>query len=398
MSAWNAVAKLDPFKTRIDEEVSSPPPPDQEWRFADEGGTAWVFHAEGRQHLARPVILSDGFHGGPTVLNDAIHNLEFAGYPFLSELRREGYDLIILGYQDCAASILDNARAATACVKKAIAERRGEAKLAVGGFSMGGIITRYALAAMEHAEDDHQTGTYVSYDSPHHGAWLPVAVQAFAHWVAEKFEGADGFSKLVDSPAARQLLEYHIAAFGEVPRVDPLRREFLAKLTEVGSWPKGPRKIGVANGTGDGMPNGVPPGEKALITSPPDLITLYTQESGAGRLVANVFGEEQRTDDLPMADGAPGGLLDFFRQLAQAVNDINLGISAEAVYPWTSFVPSISAMAAKTDKPWDNENLYGELANLASEFDDFKFADIDERHTDVTEDLCTWIIKELGEA
>jgi len=398
MSVWNAIGKLDPFRIRIEDEIPILPLPNQEWQFEAEGGMAWVFYAEGKQHLTRPVILSDGFHGGPTTLSEAIYNLEFSGYPFLSELRRQGYDPIILGYQDCAASILDNSRAATACIKKAIDERDGKAKLAVGGFSMGGIVTRYALAEMEYRKEDHQTGIYICYDSPHHGAWLPIAVQAFAHWVAEKFEGVDAFSKLVNSPAARQLLRYHIATFGDSPRVDPLRLEFLEKLHEVGLWPRDLRKVGVANGTSDGMPNGVPPGEKALITSPPDLITLYTQESGKGKLIASIFGEEKRTDDMPMADGAPGGLLDFFRQVSCAINDINLGISAEAIYPWTCFVPSISAMAAKIGKPWDNDNLYGELTRLDSELDDFKFAESDERHTEVTEDLCTWIVQQLAKA
>jgi hypothetical protein len=393
------MGKLDPFRVRIDDEIPSIPQPNQEWRFEAEGGMAWVFYAEERDHLARPVILSDGFHGGPTVLSELYYHLEFREYPFLSELRRRGYDVIILGYQDCTASILDNARVATTCVKRAIAERQGDARLTVGGFSMGGIITRYALAEMEHKQEDHQTQTYISYDSPHHGAWLPIGVQAFAHWIAEKLEGddVDGFSKLVNSPAARQLLRYHIATFGDTPRIDPLRQQFIEKLHEVGSWPSSLRKIGVSNGTSNGVPNGVPPGEKALTTSP-DLIALYTQESGHDKLVISIFGEEKKTDDLPMADGAPGGLLDFFRQVAYAINDVELPISAQVIYPWTCFVPSVSAMAAKVNKPWENDNLYADITQVPSELDDFKFAEIDELHTEVTEELCTWIIEQLAKA
>jgi hypothetical protein len=39
---------------------------------------------------------------------------------------------------------------------------------------------------METEGDKHQTSTYFSYDSPHRGGWVPISVQAFAHFMASQ--------------------------------------------------------------------------------------------------------------------------------------------------------------------------------------------------------------------
>jgi triacylglycerol esterase/lipase EstA (alpha/beta hydrolase family) len=53
---------------------------------------------------------------------------------------------------------------------EAAAERTGGTPLVVGGLSMGGLVTRYALAMLERDNPEHEVGTYFSYDSPHRGA------------------------------------------------------------------------------------------------------------------------------------------------------------------------------------------------------------------------------------
>ena len=47
----------------------------------------------------------------------------------------------------------------------------------VVGESMGGLIARYALRTMEEDNEDHDTRLYVSLDSPHRGANIPLGVQ-----------------------------------------------------------------------------------------------------------------------------------------------------------------------------------------------------------------------------
>ncbi|MFD4233352.1 esterase/lipase family protein [Streptomyces sp. NPDC058542] len=194
-------------------------PWDTKWDLGNRhtgSGTPWVFYrSRGEKTVQRPVILSDGFAPGETNVDELYEGLENGQYPFISTLRQAGFDIILLGFADRTASILDNATLATQCIQRAISEREGDAPLTVGGFSMGGLITRYALAKMERQRMDHEVSTYLSYDTPHCGAWLPLGVQALAHYVKSNWGGVgkpvlNSFSDLVNSPAARQMLRWHL--------------------------------------------------------------------------------------------------------------------------------------------------------------------------------------------
>src|SRR6266700_2007687 len=90
------------------------PTPNEIWELP--GGTAWVFYANGKTQLTRPVIMADGFNSGPSTLGFSWTALELGGYPMISELRRRGRDAIMLGFDERSASILDNARAAEAAI------------------------------------------------------------------------------------------------------------------------------------------------------------------------------------------------------------------------------------------------------------------------------------------
>ncbi|MDX2565248.1 hypothetical protein PV371_37220 [Streptomyces sp. TX20-6-3] len=57
-----------------------------------------------------------------------------------------------------------------AAVIESIGRRIGDHPLTVGGFSMGGLVTRYALAKLETDGIEHQAQLYYSWDSPHTGA------------------------------------------------------------------------------------------------------------------------------------------------------------------------------------------------------------------------------------
>ncbi len=162
------------------------------------GGTAWVYYGEGNSALVRPVILADGFNTGPSDLDWSWNELECQNFPFISELRHWRRDIVILGYDDRSASILTNAQTAIEAIRTAIDRRYGNAQLMVGGFSMGGLATRYALVRMEYDGEDHQTQTYLSYDSPHQGAWVPISLQAFAHYLGP----TSAFSQQINSRQA----------------------------------------------------------------------------------------------------------------------------------------------------------------------------------------------------
>ncbi|WP_272459971.1 esterase/lipase family protein [Polyangium jinanense] len=385
---------------RVKKDVPAAPKPDAVWEIPGAnrlGGNAYVYYANPKFGLTRPVILSDGFHQGPTDLNGFWNELENGQYAFATELRRRGYDLVILGYDDCTASILHNAAVAHRCIERAIAERLGSAPLTVGGFSMGGLITRYTLARMENDGMDHQTAVYVSYDSPHHGAWMPIGLQALAHALREL---APPLSAQVNSPASRQLLWRHIAELGDTPREDPERTKFLEELKRVGDWPRRPRLLALANGAGKGN-SGVPAGKEAVHGVAGGILdgfALFSQAAGDNKVVfrggPGLDNLEQRTSGLPEADGAHGGTLESFELAFKALNAAIPG-AVKCPYPSTSFVPTGSALAVGTD-PWTD--LSADITILDPDkfaLDDWMCASQNERHTLMTEELGTWLLERL---
>ncbi|MEV7251872.1 esterase/lipase family protein [Streptomyces cyaneofuscatus] len=371
-------------------------PEHDEWPLPN--GFAWIFRGEGNSSLTRPMIMADGFNLGRSKLDVLYDGMENNGYPFISELRRRGRDVILLGFEERSASILDNAQAAEAAIMRATAEQQGDAPLVVGGFSMGGIVTRYALARLEEQRINHRTALYFSYDSPHRGASIPVGVQAFSHFIPFP----NDFARQMDSPAARQMLWQHYDKDTGKIGIAPERTEFLAALERLGGWPMIPRKIAVANGRADGrgLPD-VTPGETALrIERIYPGTTFYTQAQGDDTTVAYLnrrFPKAEKTittDGFPELDGAPGGTLHTYKILADTLE--KLGGKADLRHEDVCFVPSVSAVAVRDiDK---QEHLYrgiGEADAEESELDSFLCSTTTTAHTAITEQLCTWIMDQL---
>ncbi|TXS42420.1 esterase/lipase family protein [Streptomyces sp. OR43] len=369
-----------------------------EWPLPN--GFAWVFPGEGNNgELVRPVIMADGFNLGRSKLDVLYQGLEGGGdFALISELRRRGRDVILLGFEERSASILDNAEAATAAIMRTIAEQVGNTPLVVGGFSMGGIVTRYALARLETQRMDHRTALYFSYDSPHRGASIPVGVQAFSHFIPF----ANDFAKQMDSPAARQMLWRHYDKDTRTVGVAPERTEFLSALDRVGGWPRVPRTLAVANGRADGV--GLPevsPGDIALKV---DRIypgtTFYAQAQGNDVTVAQLnrrFPKDEQTvttNGFPEIDGAPGGTLHTYKILADTLK--KLGGATDLRYENVCFVPSVSAVAIRDVEKQDD--LYVNIDKLEpqeSEVDEFLCSSTTTGHTIITEELCTRLLDRL---
>ncbi|GAA3463427.1 lipase family alpha/beta hydrolase [Saccharothrix longispora] len=378
-----------------------PPPPSDVWDLPH--GTAWVYHGEGNGQLTRPVLIADGFSAGPSDLGLTWELLEYGPYPLLSELRRRGRDVVLVGYHERSASILQNAETAMAAVIEAIDRRGGDHPLTVGGFSMGGLVTRYALAKMETVGIDHQAQLYFSYDSPHTGAWIPIALQAFAHYIKKL---NPSFSDQINSPAAQELLSQHIAHWDDKPAPSEQRQAFLRALEEVGNWPRArqTRLIALANGPDTGAGNGISPGADAL-TGKGITVTgtkLRTQSEGEGQLVAKLrvltlTTGEVSTSGLPDIDGAPGGTLAGFGILADRLNKLApFGFGVTNPIREHCFVPAVSAIALR--EPDTHDNLYTPIDHDELEetpFHAVKLSSQSDTHTLVTEELATWFLDQL---
>ncbi|WP_042371376.1 esterase/lipase family protein [Streptacidiphilus neutrinimicus] len=390
-----AFTLADPLSSTAPTPLPYPvPEPDEKWQLPN--GFAHVFYGERNQGLMRPVIMADGFNLGRSDLQWLYAGLD-RDYPLLSELRRRGRDVILLGFDERSASILDNAQAAMAAVQRTLAEQLGGAPLTVGGFSMGGIITRYALADLERQRMDHRTRLYFSYDSPHRGGVVPIGLQAFSHFIPL----ANDFARQMNSPAARQMLWRHYDPSNGGIGVAPERVAFLKKLEEIGSWPRIPRLIGLANGRGDGKGLDIKPGDTTLAVEKiyPGT-TFYAQAQNGDVTVAELrrllppAQKTIKTNGFPELDAAPGGTLRSFGILADMLK--KFGAEVDLRHEDVCFVPSVSAVSIRDID--QQKDLYADIDALDpgdSELDDFICSTANTAHTAVTEELCTWLLDRL---
>jgi hypothetical protein len=372
-------------------------------------GRAGVYLAEGHSALTRPLIFADGFNYGPSDLNSMWRQFNAPyekGVPgLLDQLRAMGIDVVLLGFDQRQAYIQANAGVAVSCVLRALTERHGDSPLTVGGVSMGGLVTRYALARMESERVDHQTDKYFSFDTPHLGAWIPLVLQqlAYLHESLQPRHDGAGQAELIRSPAAQQLLWGWVESesySGQVTK-SGLRKDFLDDLRRVGWFPMRPYKLGLANGTGDGRGMELKPGTPVLDLGeegPLRLVARIQPDMGELRNVGAIgFGEPvwtSATSYVAAFDGAPGGTLDAFGRVADA-----MGLSIQDRFRGTCFVPSVSAVAlARDPRQWHTE-LYTDLRELPKDetfLDAFCCDTGNHPHGAVSKALVEWFVAQLA--
>jgi hypothetical protein len=371
-------------------------------------GEAAVYLADGHEVLERPFIFADGFNYGRSDLPGLFAHFN-APYPgsdvgFLEQLLTAGIDVVLVGFEERHTFIQANAGVVISAIHQVIQERQGGEPLIVGGVSMGGIITRYALAEMENRQEDHETATYLSWDSPHNGAWIPLVLQQMAYFF-EALPAKPGKIKeaeLIRSPAAQQLLYAWVpdAKYeGAVATSSELRKQFLAELENLGQFPQRPRKLGVANGTGNGTGRDLPAGAEVFKRQVPLVVYAranFQPDGGTREPIGEMraVGQVRRgfTSHVPALDGAPGGTLDSFGRIAAG-----LGADIPELYKSSCFVPSVSAVALDYDPVRWDVDLYEkvEAADEKSALDEFKCDSGNTGHSQVTKTLVDWIVERI---
>lgn len=214
--------------------------------------------------LRKAVIWVEGF--------DALNETGIeANYGIINQgslatmLHNAGYDIIVLNFNHGGDYIQRNARVLQQLIADVNAGRPTDDDLIVIGYSMGGLVARYALADLEQRNIDHETGIYISLDAPHKGAHIPVSMQALAlTFDSPSFTSAYPIVadqiKRFKSPAARQMLRYRITSATGPSQAVPVNTEHTAFLNEInglngnGGFPQNCQNFGVSLGSWSGTP------------------------------------------------------------------------------------------------------------------------------------------------
>lgn len=383
-------------------------------------------------------------------------------------LRVEGFDIVILNFPSYTraadAAIIDGGadfmeRNAMLLVElidivnTSKASNSPEQNVIIGP-SMGGIIARYALNYMENQTLDADTRLYISFDSPHLGANVPIGLQHQLNYlannplspVAELEPLIEGFLK---SSASRQLLVDHFEAHlsGEdaftfddaltLPEAHPFRTIFETSINNLttSGFPESVRNIAVINGSGIGstylakdgvtaITNGFTIADTTLPVQTPigtinvDIELNMTPSAGTPQQVSRFFAPSflpflpdiesianSGTTNFDGVDAAPGGLFD----LSALTGGLGAGegIAADFIAALQidkfSFIPSVSALALEiTDEDsgddinWHHDiNIAGRGTTNNTPFDNTFLPDDNEPHVQLTDANVAFVLSEI---
>lgn len=181
---------------------------------------------------------------------------------FIDSVTSSDYDFVFIDWHTNRTSIQANANAFKEIlqqINKQMQDAGSVEEIVVIGPSMGGQIARVAIREMELANCCHNVRLYASFDSPHRGANIPLALQYNVYSMYTHFdinstawptlthaEGArQTFEWVLASPAARQMLVEHI--LGNTPS-----ESYYNYINSIG-FPELPELIAITNGSYQGI-------------------------------------------------------------------------------------------------------------------------------------------------
>jgi cytochrome P450 len=381
------------FEVALSDQPAAPLP-DETWPLRGANGntgTAYVYLASPRAPFRHPLIMVEGFPGGHPAdyLYDTLDQQRTA-----TSLRAAGYDIVLVGLDQGMDKIQHNADVLVACLRNAMG--RTDAPLIVGGMSMGGLISRYALAAMEKRGEDHHTTVFVTLDTPHGGTYTSLAAQWFVQTYRPYLPALGAYAELLDSAANQQfdLWWVHDGAAA----MSRLRKQWVRDLAAVGGYPDRPRRLAMSCGRGDGVRE-TAPGTQLLTWSGEPWVSAQTSTlSAGGGTIGSGHWFLARPELRPLTvdskitwDGAPGGQEPYNALVAALAAGVGCGqVTHQSDAACT--VPTVSALGLDQD-PFEPVPAPG---SGHGPFHDYAWCSANQPHLTITPELSNWLLGALG--
>ena len=388
--------------------------------------------------LDKPIIVLDGFDPGDARDIAGLYNsLTYGGNNLADIVRDEGFDIVVLnapqyttGGKDIdggADYIQRNAMVLVELINLMNDQKVGDEELVVLGPSMGGLIARYALSYMEQNSLDPQTRLYISFDSPHRGANIPISLQYLINYLAQQLDDPDALAiveNVLNSPAAKEMLYDHLLAHlqaGSTYLQDPskllpegapdFRDAFQSELDALG-FPQTVRNVAMVNGSSQGITTG-DPGMLVVDTTldlgngaTADVALRFTPEAGLTNTVTSfdsfLFGFPVDSFDAngqsfaftDGVDAAPGGTSNISAALeGGGTNPIIDDFIAALNQDEYSFIPVISALAISNENDWYVAPDIGGIHNSA--FVNTYIPSENESHVEITAASAQFALDEI---
>lgn len=216
----------------------------------------------------KPLIFLTGYD----FMNDLTAPFWFSKYieeSQLNDVSDFGYDIYIVQYDNANDALQTNATRVVQLIEhlKCNEYANTDEQFVVVGFSMGGLIGRWALTYMENpdnydpdkcrAEVLHNTRLFISADSPQQGVNLPLSIQHAYKNANIVFPAGFASSQINDlfktnalnSVAAKQMLLLHVdTKTGYDYDRHPFGIQFFDQLQSMGNYPRFCKKVAFSHG------------------------------------------------------------------------------------------------------------------------------------------------------
>ena len=405
-------------------------------------GEYQIFYDNIDGNLDKPFIICDGFDPEDSRDIASIYSVgDYGTGNLFDDLRDQGIDIILLNFPNYiraadgatinggADYIERNGLIMVNLIETIKADMLGSQELIVMGPSMGGLITRYALTYMEDAAMEHQTGLWVSFDSPHRGANVPVSFQYAVNYFAESsYLNNEDMAAMRDiqlnSPAAKQMLLDHYSSHIEdgdnfvqdtaiqLPTPNQFRDTFMTAMNSLG-FPQQTRNIALVNGSLSGSMVESPgailmDGEITQDEGSVNMILHFTPAAGITNfniddieLIAIIFGSPYTVETFNAVaespsytaglDSAPGGTVLFDSYFGENPTEAEQQIMDAIQVDAFSFIPTLSSLVI-ADQNWYNAVTGSET----TPFDNYYGPTVNEPHLTLSEDGKTFLLDEIA--
>lgn len=224
--------------------------------------------------LRNPLIVAEGLDTGLLAQGGTIGDSDINSFfatvnlsesvelrNFITNNTAVDYDIIYVNWNNGTDFIQRNAYVLEAVIAWVNANKTGSNKNVVLGQSMGGLIARYALRDMENNGLNHDTSLYISHDTPHQGANIPLGILNMARHTVNEFiqtplgnitipvngvgnVGLATIDDLLDAPAVNQMLINNVDTNGN--RTNTTHTNWQNELRLFG-YPQQTRNIALSN-------------------------------------------------------------------------------------------------------------------------------------------------------
>ncbi|MCP4047260.1 MAG: hypothetical protein GY732_14885, partial [Gammaproteobacteria bacterium] len=389
-------------KTQLEILAETTPDPDSVWQVeatqayggSAGAGLAYVYLAEGHATLINPVVVVEGFDIDDSIDWPVLYSL-LNRENMLEDLRAAGYDAVVLDFANAVDPIQRNAFVLTALLDRVRSEILAGQTIALVGASMGGLVSRYALLWEEQESIVSRVRNFISFDSPHGGANIPLGLQEWVDFFSSLADEANFLKERLNAPASRQMLLYHLLSrSGNTANPDPLKASLELEMAAMGTWPDTPRLVSIINGSGSMNGQSFDPGEQilqydydgglieirgnvwALPQSSDPLTTIF---DGYTRILIAPSSREVRIQGSVAWDNSPGGSRATMQQAADTTAPYG---DVVALHNSHSFIPSVSALDLQGADPFYDIAGDPDLVE-STPFDQVYFPVLNQEHIDI---------------